>query len=635
MKKSLTSYNRRNFIKAFSTGIATSLLVGPDKLLANSQLPEKYDYIIVGSGAGGGPIACRLAKAGYRVLVIEAGGKKINDNARIPAFHLKSTEDPMYSWDFFVKHYKDKNKHGRKFQHLKDGILYPRAGVLGGCTVHNAMISLYPYNSDWQKIYYVTGDRSFLPSSMRKIYEDKVMQWHHTEQTPIKLALKDSRLLKMFTAAGLEIIAKEGGNRFLAESSELIENISNLDPNSRENIDSGEEGIFLMPKSTKNGKRWSTREYLLETQRRFPNNLFIATDTMVSKLILSKKGINGLTAEGVECLEMPYAYEASPKYKQANVLEKITKKVEYRATREVIISGGAFNSPQLLMLSGIGDKGHLDQMGIETKLHLPGVGKNLQDRYEICVVSELGGNSKLIEDCTLGKNGDPCMRKYNKNPSSSLYGSNGLVTGIKLKSNKKLKDPDLMIFGGPINFTGYFPGYSKIATQRKDLFSWAILKGQTKNKAGTVKLKSKNPFVRPEVNFNYFKEGEKEDMTAMLKGVEFTRKIFDKYIDLRKLSFEFFDNKKEVWPGRHIKSQTQLKNFIKKESWGHHASCSNKMGNFKKDKSSVVGSNFKVHGTTNLRIVDASVFPEIPGLFITVPIYMISEKAAQDILSGN
>jgi choline dehydrogenase len=151
-----------------------------------AQVAE-YEYIIVGSGAGGGPLAARLALAGHKTLLIEAGDDQgANDNYTVPAYSPRSTEDPAMSWDFFVRHFADDAQQRKDLKLTYDcpggeytgadppdgceikGVLYPRAGTLGGCTAHNALIHAYPMESDWSDLVALTGDSSWSPDNMRK-----------------------------------------------------------------------------------------------------------------------------------------------------------------------------------------------------------------------------------------------------------------------------------------------------------------------------------------------------------------------------------------------------------------------------------------------------------------------------------
>jgi choline dehydrogenase len=187
-------------------------------------------------------------------------------------------------------------------------------------------------------------------------------------------------------------------------------------------------------------------------------------------------------------------------------------------------------------------------------------------------------------------------------------------------------EPDLYIFGLPGTFKGYVPGYSASFERYRDRFTWAILKAHTNNTAGRVTLRSKSPLDTPQVEFHYFSEGNDEkqaDLDAVMNGVSFVR---DMNQHLGALIAE------EEWPGSLGDTPEKLRQFIQNEAWGHHASCTNKIG-ADNDPMAVLDSRFKVRNTQGLRVVDASVFPKIPGYFIVSAVYMISEKASDVILA--
>jgi len=197
----------------------------------------------------------------------------------------------------------------------------------------------------------------------------------------------------------------------------------------------------------------------------------------------------------------------------------------------------------------------------------------------------------------------------------------------------ELSEPDLVIFGAPADFRGYYPGYSKDSLVDKKTFSWIVLGAHTENRAGSVSLASTDPRDTPHIDFSYFHEGstnngqDQRDLDAMVEGVDFVRKIAKKTRDVQVL-FPAFN---EVWPGDEVDEREEIEQFIKDEAWGHHACCTSKMGG-DDDPMAVLDSRFRVRGTSGLRVVDASIFPEIPGLFVAVPIYMISEKATDTLL---
>ena len=138
---------------------------------------QEWDYVVVGSGAGGGTVAARLAERGMRVFLLEAGadpcageGARLPDDYEVPGFHAFACENPAIAWSFQVRHYADEARQARdpKYDAARRGVLYPRAAALGGCTAHNAMIFMRPHDSDWNHIAELTGDASWHASRMRR-----------------------------------------------------------------------------------------------------------------------------------------------------------------------------------------------------------------------------------------------------------------------------------------------------------------------------------------------------------------------------------------------------------------------------------------------------------------------------------
>jgi choline dehydrogenase len=383
------------------------------------------------------------------------------------------------------------------------------------------------------------------------------------------------------------------------------------------------EGVVVTPLSVYAGKRTGTREYIRRIQAACPGHLTVMTNALTTRVLFD----DDHTAIGVEYLEGAHLYRADPNASSTDQ-DGVTRKV--RVSREVILCAGAFNSPQLLMLSGIGPKEALQQHGIEVRLDRPGVGKNLQDRYEVGVVNELKEDFAILKNATFeipkpGEPPDPLFSEWLQ--GKGVYTSNGAIISIVKRSDVTRPEPDLFIFGLAGFFKGYFPGYSEAAVKGKNFFTWAILNAHTNNTAGEVTLTSNNPRDVPHIDFHYFTEGNDtsgEDLDSVVEGVAFVRRMSQRTEHLIKA---------EQVPGKEVDTPDKIREFIRDNAWGHHASCSNKMGP-QSDPMAVVDSEFRVHGTQNLRVVDASVFPRIPGFFIVSAIYMISEKAADVILKA-
>ena len=190
--------------------------------------------------------------------------------------------------------------------------------------------------------------------------------------------------------------------------------------------------------------------------------------------------------------------------------------------------------------------------------------------------------------------------------------------------------PDLIITGAPANFRGYFPGYSTAALADAKHWVWIVLKAHARNTAGTVTLRSADPQDVPQINFNYFDTGttaggaDQLDLEAVVEAIQYSRRIYQDVIPLQS-TFQ------EVWPGPNISTTAEVQQWVKDEAWGHHASCTCPIG-AENDPMAVLDSRFRVRGVDSLRVVDASAFPKIPGFYIAVPIYIMSEKAADVIM---
>lgn len=692
---------------------------------AKRRKDSPFDFIIVGSGAGGGPLACRLALAGKKVLLIEAGQdpKAAGEVHDAPGYHGASTEHPEMSWQFSVRHYadtarqKDDHKYDTDPQRDPDGtggIFYPRSSGIGGCTSHHAMIVIRPNDRDWETIADITNDDSWRAKNMQPyfakfeqcLYVDEYRGflanilggvtrtwarflrflnpksvldqgghgregWQPTSfispQLIQKITANDNQFATVLVKSAFKVI--EGSSAITASIKRLLISLGFVrlfDPNDvSTRAASKEGGVFLIPTGiggpgsrdehgeSLKGRRAGVREFIMKTQEAHPDRLVIAKGVHIKRVIFDDT-VTPPRAIGVVGVKGEHLYKASPLHRQAAGLD-----AEFFVSAnsgEVILCGGAFNTPQLLMLSGIGETAELKKLGIKTRVHLPGVGRNLQDRYEVGVVSELREDLKTLDTAsfTPGDIDDKGRAEWIEK-KEGLYATNGGTVAILRRSRAADgNEPDLFTFGAPAAFRGYYWKWSEelfrpvkgAANDQHNIWTWVILKAYTRNNGGTVRLRSADPFDTPAICFHSFDEGATEDWE---KDVEAMAEAVDAAREINAVAGTPFV--RELQPAGYLREKNaarlaqglpewSLGDWIKNEAWGHHACGTCRMGSdaWKEktadltDKNAVLDSHFRVHGVQGLRVVDASVFPKIPGYFILAPIFMVSEKAADTIL---
>ncbi|KAK7511314.1 hypothetical protein IWZ03DRAFT_386233 [Phyllosticta citriasiana] len=638
----------------------------------SADLDTDYEYVVVGSGPGGGPLAANLAAAGHKVLLIDAGGDQ-GDHLyeEVPVLFPFATEFPETEWDFFVTRNSDPSiqaqdtitsyrlSNGSIYTGLNPpadstalGTLYPRAGTLGGCSRHNALVTIRAFDSDWEAVAERTGDSSWSGSTFQRLFENMEKceylpnsivghgfdGWLYTSLTSLLTAVSDLKVVSVILSAGSAM----GIN--IAET--LIGTVTGLgevllkDVNAPgSTISSGPYQIPLAMNSA-NSTRGGARDRIMQVANAVHDDgsrkyqLDIKLETFVTKIRFDNTTADGTPiATGVDYLEGQSLYRADPRWQSATVRGSGS----INATKEVIIAAGAFNTPQLLKLSGVGPKEELESFDIPVLVDLPGVGANLRDHIEVPVISNASKDFSLIDGCTFMQGypdtPDPCLKKWldgTDQTSKGVYATNGLAVGAALKSSAATQDdPDLFVYGGPANFPGFFPGWAERAFGDHHHWVWVSLKASTLNTAGTVTLNSSDPRDLPNIAFNTFQDAQsqKQDLQASYEGISFARRAMD---DLIPLDGSFF----ETQPGRdNAKTEEEIKNYAYTNSFGHHACCTAAIGG-DDDEGAVLDSEFRVRGVSGLRVVDASAFPIVPGFFIALPTYLLAEKASEAILNA-
>ncbi|PKS05660.1 hypothetical protein jhhlp_008179 [Lomentospora prolificans] len=617
--------------------------------LADKPRNDSYDYIVVGSGPGGGPVACKLARAGYSVLLVEAGNDQgANLNSEIPQLFPFAYVDTTMRWDYFVRNYDDEQRtlQNHHLTWLRPdgtyyvgndpptgatllGLYYPRGGTLGGSSAVNAMGSVLPSDSDWQMIADLTGDASWNPGHMRDLFQNMELNHYLPPGTPghgfngyfhtnsAGQSVWDGYTDHLTVLGRIdESLGGDADEILAAVTRDVNEHSATRDQ------DVGVTGQILHV--DEKWRRFSSRDYILETAQAYP--LTIKLNTLATKLIFSDKPRKNKVI-GLEYLEGQSVYRADPRNNgtQTGRVGKVFAK------KEIILSAGVFNSPQLLKLSGIGPARELRRLNVPVRVDLPGVGANLQDNYEVPIVGRaaksFGAPAPDPEApiCTFGAPGDPCVDLWEN--GEGPYTNFGQVNSIFRKSSAPTFDErDFYANGGTFAIRGFWPPTDSVTFDGPDTFALSTVKIHPRSKSGTVVLRTTDPRDPPEINFNLFATNDsKLDLDAYLDTIKWARRVFAS-VPGPIGPIEPVEPPCNGAPAADGSCDDEAdKEWVMNQVFGHHATSTCSIG-------SVLDSKFKVLGVEGLRVVDASAFPRTPGPFPVLPTFLLSEKAAESIL---
>ena len=526
------------------------------------------DYIIIGAGSAGCILANRLsANPAIRVTLIEAGGRDSSLLYRMPAGYFEIMKSGMGNWNFETVAQPGLN--GRT-------MYVPRGKVLGGSSSINGMAVSWGNSGDfdhWEEL----GNKGWSFKDCLPYFK-KVESFAEGDQTlrgktgPVGVTRTRQEGMNRVTRTWIDA-AMAAGHRFNEDYNAITT-----------------EGVSLMQGNYAQGVRQSTAHSYLRPAMVRPN-LSIISDAQVTKIVIKNGravGINYVDRTGEHFCE---------------------------AGREIILSGGAINSPQLLQLSGVGHPEDIRPHGIDVIHALPGVGRNLRDHLSISLKQRITQPYSALADLKPLSMASAFAKYmlFKKGPAAT----NGLETWTHVKTRGDIAFPDAQVYCLPLMFSNH--GRDMI---REEGFM-ASITGSRPNSTGTVKLSSADPKAAPAIDPNYL--ADPDDLRVLRDGIRIARDIVSQQ------AFAPFRGE-ELAPGKGVISDSDLNQYIRDNALSiYHPVGTCKMGS---DDSAVVDAELRVHGLQGLRVIDASAMPDITSGNTNFPVMMLAEKGAAMIIEN-
>jgi choline dehydrogenase len=528
-----------------------------------------FDYVIVGAGSAGSVLAARLTEdPSVRVLLLEAGGGADKFLIRMPLGMMKAMLQPGLTWRMMTE--PEPTLNNRR-------LFLPRGKLLGGSSSINGMVYMRGHSADYDR-WAQKGARG----------------WSHAEVLPYFRRMERSwRGTDNYGSTGPLPITKNNTQYLLHD--ELMQAIVNAGYPCTEDIHAGDEegASFVELTIDERGRRASTYEAYLKPAMKRPN-LAVLTEALSHRVVVE----NG-RAVGVE-------YERGGERHVA------------RASREVILSGGAFNSPQLLMLSGIGPAEHLREHGIGVVYDLAGVGRNLGEHPRVPLEFAANGPVTFVNQLRYDRAARAVIQWYlfGKGPFARQLNS----ANPMLRTDPRLSQPDIQLFSNPVKLSAHlwFPGLVKSPDHA---FSGDVILLHPQAR-GWVKLNSADPRDLPAIRLNLF--DNEADFATARAGLRLARRIYATEPMAGLIA-------RENVPGAEVQTDEQIDAHIRATAGTTQhpvGTCAIGSG-----PHAVVDPELRVHGMEGLRVVDASVMPDVPGGNTNGPTIMIAEKAS-DIIRG-